>query len=251
MADTLSKPPATAPDRSPVDMAARVRLGASPQTAPELLLALAADPAVTVRAAVAMNAAAPCKVDQLLARDADERVRTLLARKLGSLIPSLPAEERDRLQGQALATLTQLVADEAVRVRSAIADAVKEMPDAPRDLILKLAYDSAMTVCDPVIRLSPLLTAEDLLALLSARPSTATATAVASRPGLSETIADAVAATSDTGAITALLANSSAAIREATQVGQRPVSSNRVVVQPHATHSSRIAVSVRGRPNVL
>ena len=197
-------------------MAARVRLGASPETAPDLLLALAADPAVTVRAAVAMNAAAPRKVDQLLAQDADERVRTLLARKLASLIPSLPAEERDKLQTLALATLTQLVTDEAVRVRSAIADAVKEMPDAPRELILKLAYDSAMTVCDPVIRLSPLLTAEDLLALLSARPSPATATAVASRPGLSETIADAVAATSDTGAITALLSNSSAAIREAT-----------------------------------
>jgi uncharacterized protein (DUF2336 family) len=205
-----------APDGMQADEATRVRLGAATDTAPDLLAALAADPVVTVRAAVALNPAAPARADRLLAGDGDERVRTLLARKLGTLLPSLPATDRNRLQQHALQVLGTLVEDEAVRVRAAIADVVKEMPQAPRDLILRLAQDSAVPVSEPVIRLSPLLTTEDLLALLAAPPNSAAATAVAARTGLNETLSDAVAAIADATAISALLANHSAAIREAT-----------------------------------
>ncbi|MDE2197855.1 MAG: DUF2336 domain-containing protein [Rhodospirillales bacterium] len=198
------------------DIFARVRLGAHPATPADLLASLAADPAVTVRAAVAMNSAAPHQADRTLARDSDERVRTLLARKLASLIPSLPPRDRETLQGQALLMLVAMVEDEAERVRVAIADVVKDMPDAPHALILRLARDSAVLVCEPVIRLSPLLTAEDLMGLIASPASPVTATAVARRPGLSEALSDAIAATADTAAIGALLANASAAIREAT-----------------------------------
>lgn len=198
--------------------AARVRLGAAPDTAPDVLRTLARDPSVTVRAAVAMNPAAG-EADHLLVHDNDERVRTLLARKLASLVPSLAAAERDTLRGQVLASLERLVSDEAVRVRETIADVVKDMPEAPRSLVLQLARDAATEVHDPVIRLSPLLTTDDLLALLAAAPeagATSIAASVAARPGLAEQVADAVAATSNTRAIAALLANSTAAIREAT-----------------------------------
>ena len=213
-------PPAAAPPvaaaMAHVDEAARVRIGSSPQTDPTVLLSLAHDPSVTVRAAVALNRATPAHVDQLLARDTDERVRTLLARKLANLIPSLPEAQRDQIQSAALETLIQLVADEAERVRSAITEVVKDMPGAPRELILRLAQDSAVSVCDPVIRLSPILTAEDLMSLLANRPSPFTATAVARRPNLAEIVTDAIAATNDTEAVTALLHNQSASIREAT-----------------------------------
>jgi uncharacterized protein (DUF2336 family) len=101
-------------------------------------------------------------------------------------------------------------------VRAAIAEVVKEMPDAPKDLILRLSRDSAVPVYEPVIRLSPLLATEDLLALLDQPPAAGTATAVARRAGLNETVSDVIALGSDTEAITALLANASAAIREAT-----------------------------------
>jgi uncharacterized protein (DUF2336 family) len=101
-------------------------------------------------------------------------------------------------------------------VRAALADAVKEMPHAPRDLILALAHDAALPVCDPVIRLSPLLAEADLLALLACRPAAGVAASVAARAGLGEAVADAVAASADSAAIRALLANPSAAIREAT-----------------------------------
>jgi uncharacterized protein (DUF2336 family) len=196
--------------------AARVRLGAAADTAPETLGVLAADPAVTVRAAVAMNPAAPERAHRLLVADADERVRTLLARKLAALVPRLPLNERNALAARTLAILTKLVEDEAVRVRAAIADVVKEMHDAPRELILRLARDSALPVCEPVIRLSPLLAAEDLLSLLADMPAPGVATAIASRRGLPSSVSDRVATGADSEAIEALLGNGSAAIREAT-----------------------------------
>lgn len=199
-----------------MEEAARVRLGAAADTAPDVLRELARDSSVTVRAAVAMNLAAPEHVDQLLAADQDERVRTLLGRKLASLIPNISASQRSELEERALATLAMLVEDEAVRVRAAIADVVKQMPAAPRDLILRLAHDSALPVCEPVIRLSPLLTAEDLLALLAEPPSEHAATAIASRPGLPMSVSDAIAASADSKLIAVLLSNRSAAIREAT-----------------------------------
>lgn len=198
------------------DQAKRVRLAAAPGTAPEMLLGLATDPVVLVRAAVAINPSAPPPVDRLLAADPDARVRTLLARKLANLLPSLSSKQYEHLQEQVLATLSELVADEVVRVRAAIAEVVKGMPDAPHDLIMRLAQDGVVAVCDPVIRLSPLLTTDDLLGLIAAAPSPYTATAVANRPNLPEAVSDTIAAGTDADAIAALLANSSAAIREAT-----------------------------------
>ncbi len=175
---------------------------------------LAGDPAVMVRAALAMNPATPPRVNQVLARDADERIRALLARKLASLAPELSTGEQDHLQRRADDTLIALVEDEAVRVRSAIADVIKQMPDTPRGLVLRLARDSAVPVSEPVIRFSPLLTPEDLIALLNAPSSAATTIAVARRPHLNSTVADVIAAGEDNAAIRAMLENPSAQIRE-------------------------------------
>jgi uncharacterized protein (DUF2336 family) len=168
------------------------------------------------RIRVSAASAPPPEVDRVLATDADERVRVLLARKLAALSGTLLEPDRERLSRQARVMLAHLVEDEAERVRAAIADVVKQMPNAPRELILRLARDTAVTVSDPVIRLSPLLTAEDLLALLAAAPSPTTTLSVARRPDLNEALSDAIAATADTAAIRALLANPSAAIRETT-----------------------------------
>ena len=200
----------------PPDECARVRLAAAPATEDHVLMALARDEAVTVRASVALNQAAPHGANALLARDVDERVRTLLARKLALLLPAMAATGRARIGERVIDMLEQLVADEAVRVRAAIAEAVKDMPSAPRDLVLRLAADTALPVAEPVLRLSPILTQSDLLALLAAPPCPATAIAIARRPDLPETVADRIAAMADSEAVEALLANPTAAIREAT-----------------------------------
>lgn len=193
----------------------RVRLAANPGTPEHLLHRLALDPAVTVRAAVAIRAEAPA-LHAVLSGDGDERVRALLAAKVAHLLPGLTRPEQAGAAQGIQATLAAMLEDEAVRVRAAIAEVVKAMPSAPRELILRLASDPVLAVCDPVIRLSPVLTDGDLLALLAAAPHPGAAQAVAARAGLSATVADAVAAQADSAAVRALLLNHSAAVREAT-----------------------------------
>jgi uncharacterized protein (DUF2336 family) len=196
--------------------ATRVRLSAQSDTAPEVLNALATDASVTVRASLALNPATPAETNAVLAGDADERVRALLARKLGLLLPALSASAQERLRRQTLDTLTALAEDETVRVRIAIADAVKDLPDAPRDIILRLAHDAEVMVCEPVIRFSPLLTSDDLVSLVAAAPSSGTAVAVARRPAIDAAVSDALASGGTDDAVLALLMNGSAQIREAT-----------------------------------
>ena len=196
--------------------AARVRLGASTTGSAEALERLASDPSATVRATLALNPAAPAAVNAMLAKDTDERIRVLLARKLASLMPGLTGEARMSLREQAYETLTTLVADEAVRVRAAIAAELKALPNAPRALILRLAQDAAIMVAEPVILFSPLLTTQDLVALVTNAPSEATALAVARRPDVDETVCDVIAETASNTVIHALLSNQSAQIREAT-----------------------------------
>lgn len=201
---------------STADEAVRVRLGAGTATKADVLIDLADDPLITVRAALALNTTAPAPANDKLASDPDERVRILLARKLATLVPGLSAVDQTRLYQETWETLKALTVDEAVRVRAVIAEAVKELPDAPRDLIRRLAQDTDSSVCDPVIQLSPLLTTEDLVALVAMAPAAGTVLAVARRADLEPAVSDAIAATADAAAIHALLANSSAQIREMT-----------------------------------
>jgi uncharacterized protein (DUF2336 family) len=205
------------------DEAERVRQAASQGASLSALQSLANDPAVTVRAAVAMNVAtnqaAGSSLFHLLARDPDDRVRALLGRRLSLLLPGLSVEDHAQLRDNAIATLMLLVNDEAERVRGAIADAVKDMPDMPRELIQRLARDISISVAEPVIRLSPVLTDQDLLALISSPPGPATVIAVARRPGLAAQVATAIAEGENVEAIGALLANRTAAIGERTLDG--------------------------------
>ncbi|MBV1799052.1 DUF2336 domain-containing protein [Siccirubricoccus sp. G192] len=196
--------------------AERVALACLPDAAPEILYFLAGAPEVMVRAAVAANVATPAQADRLLAADAEPRVRAVLGRKLAQLAPALAAAQQDRLRQLAWSTLCDLAADTAVMVRAVIAEELQAMPDAPRELILRLASDAAMEVAEPVIRFSPQLTEADLLALVAAPPVPETVAAVARRPRLSEALSDAIVAAADPGIVGLLLENPSAAIREST-----------------------------------
>jgi uncharacterized protein (DUF2336 family) len=200
----------------PSDEATRVRQGASISTSPDVLRALATDPSVTVRASLALNPALPDHVSAMLARDTDARVRKILSRKLSTLTPALVGDDRERMQRDAVANLTAMVADAALRVRTNLAEAVKDLPDGPRDIVLRLAHDPAVMVCEPVIRCSPMLTQEDLVTLIATRPPPSTIIAVARRRRIDETVSDAIVDSADSAAITALLANPTAQIREAT-----------------------------------
>jgi hypothetical protein len=196
--------------------ALRVRQGASPKTPPAILWALARDPSVTVRISVALNPALPPQVDAILAEDTDARVRTILSRKLLSLAPTLSEQARRQVQDDAVAKLTAMVTDAGLRVRISVAEAVRDLPNGPREIVLRLAHDPAVMVCEPVIRFSPMLTQEDLVTLIASEPLPTTVIAVARRPGIGPAVSDAVVGTSINAAIGALLANPTAQIREAT-----------------------------------
>ena len=140
----------------------------------------------------------------------------ILHRRLAKLTPGLGGEARQRMQRDAVANLTAMVADAALRVRINLADAVKHLPDGPRDIVLRLAHDPVVMVCEPVIRFSPLLTQEDLVILISTSPPPTTIMAVANRPEIGEAVSDAIVGSSDSAAICALLANATAQIRETT-----------------------------------
>lgn len=200
----------------PMNEAARVRQSADTATCQDVFNELVRDPSVTVRATLALNPAAPGEVNAILASDRDERVRALLGRKLAALTPNLTDVAHSHLRQETMDTLTALVADEAERVRASIAEAVKHMADAPRDIILRLARDPVVMVCEPVIRFSPVLTSHDLVGLIVAAPSPATVVAAARRPKIDAAVSDAIVKAANSEAIEALLGNASAQIREST-----------------------------------
>jgi hypothetical protein len=199
-----------------VNEVTRVRQGACETTSPDILYQLACDPSVTVRASLALNPALPDEVTAILKADTDIRVRTILSRRLAALTPALPDETRQQVQKDAVAALTAMVAEAALRVRGSISEAVRDMPDGPREIILRLAHDPAIMVCEPVILFSPMLTQEDLVVLIASGPPPTTVQAVANRPRIGTAVSDAIVGSADPAAICALLRNHTAQIREAT-----------------------------------
>lgn len=112
-------------------------------------------------------------------------IRVALAGKLGPRAAEAVGgtRRRDRLWQEAL---RRLAADGEVRVRATPADALADLPDAPRDLVLLLARDPVLEVCEPVIRLPRALREDDLLALIEDPPGPFTRPAIAGRPELGE-----------------------------------------------------------------
>jgi uncharacterized protein (DUF2336 family) len=192
----------------------RRRVAAHTGLRPELLYFLAQDADPTVRAAVAANAATPVQADVLLARDGDDEVRQDLARKIALLAPGLTAQEQDRLRRMTYEVLEILVRDQVTRVRQIIAEALKDVADAPPEIIQRLARDCEIVVAGPVLQFSPLLSESDLLDIIGKAPIAGAREAVARRRAVPAPVGEAIGGSDDIAAITALLDNPSAQIRE-------------------------------------
>lgn len=198
------------------DEATRVRLAARASTPASLLHELASDPSPTVRAAVAMNPATAPEANHKLLADDDERVRILLGGKLATLLPGLARAGHEAALAHVRGLLEALADDVAARVRTAMAHTLTAMPDAPRAVMLRLARDPLYLVSDPVLRLCPLLTEQDLLTLLATPPHDRVGHSIAARENLGPDIADHIAAHAHHDAVRVLLQNRSATIKEAT-----------------------------------
>jgi uncharacterized protein (DUF2336 family) len=142
--------------------------------------------------------------------------REILAAKLCRLLDNLAPEGRDRAARAALRTLEQLAIDQAVRVRTALASAIKDVACAPPTVINTLARDVERSVAEPILRYCAQLTDPDLLAIVAARGETWALSAVAARRRLSGLVSDALTERKDAVATGVLLDNEGAIIPEPT-----------------------------------
>lgn len=158
----------------------------------------------------------PCAQPVIAAGDADEPVRTLLAVKLCRLLPHLSEDRRDQVRVQTLQALEALARDQALRVREALAGAIKDVACAPPTVCLKLAYDVEQSVAEPILRCCMTLTDADLRAFISSKPKPWALAAIACRPRVSAPVAVAIHHTSDRYATGLLIDNTGAEIPEPT-----------------------------------
>lgn len=198
------------------DPQVRRELAGRPDVVPEILYYLAEDPDPRVRRAIIANSATPPLAHLLLANDCDEDVRCDLAAKIARLAPELTEHEQDRVKRAAVQALDRLARDAIPRVRQILSEALKDIADAPAEVIGKLARDVEVAVAAPVLEFSPVLTDEDLLEIIASSPVSAKLSAISRRRRVTEAVADAVAETEDVAAICTLLGNGSAQIREET-----------------------------------
>jgi uncharacterized protein (DUF2336 family) len=200
----------TGSDRARADLAQRLDLR------PEVLYFLAEDPSTEVRRRIAANAKTPRQADLILARDADEAVRAELAAKVAKLTALEGRGAQEKAQRFVEETLELLARDQATRVRQILAEALKSVAGAPPQVIQRLARDAEDVVACPVLEFSPLLSDEDLLEIIASSGVSSRLCAISRRSNLGETISDAIVQRDDRQAVSELLANGSAQIREET-----------------------------------
>ena len=198
------------------DAVERLKLATRADTQPEILYYLAIDQAEEVRRAIADNEATPAQAHLLLANDESEEVRRRLAAKVARLLPDMPDDEASKARELAIQTLELLAQDELARIRATLSEALKASENVPHHLIKQLALDVELIVSAPVLQFSPLLSDDDLREIVASSAQSGALSAIARRVGLSEGVSGVIAATRDVSAVTALLANGSAQIREET-----------------------------------
>ncbi len=196
------------------DPAVRAALAERKDLSPELLYFLAEDTSADVRRAVAVNESAPRQTDVLLAHDDDEDVRSSLAQKIAQVAPGLSQEASEKVRIQTHQALEMLANDQISKVRAILSEALKDVVDAPPDIIKRLANDIEIEVSGPVLEFSPVLTEQDLVEIIESGPAVGGVAAIARREGVTESLADAIIQTDDVEGIADLLGNNSAQIRE-------------------------------------
>lgn len=201
------------------DQEVRADLAERQDLQPEILYFLAEDDSAKVRCRIAANLKTPRQADLILARDDNEAVRHHLANKIEDLLPELDADAQAQAHDYLVEVIEALAQDQATRVRQIVAETLKDVASAPNHVIQRLARDAEEVVACPVLEFSPLLSDQDLLEIIDGGSASGKLSAISRRQGVGELVTDAIVATEDEGAITALLKNGGAQIREDTLDG--------------------------------
>ncbi len=196
------------------DVSVRLDLARRRDLRPEILYFLAEDPSAEVRRQIASNSQTPLQADLILARDSDETVRIDLVSKISALKPELDSDQREKAERYIAEVLEVLAQDQTTRVRQLLADTLKDVSDAPGAVIRRLAVDVEDVVANPILQFSPILSDEDLLEIIDGGCASGRLSAISRRQGLGEAVTDAIVTRDDRDAVTALLENKSALIRE-------------------------------------
>lgn len=202
------------------DAKVREDLARHPDTPPEVLFFLADDDAPEVRRAVASNEKTPRQADLVLTRDKDDPTRCELAEKVAKLTPGFDSDRQSTVYRLTVQVLEVLAEDQLLRVRKILAEALKDVANAPHSVIRQLAQDRELEVAGPVLELSPVLSDKDLLEIIASGPVQGALTAISRRGSLTGDVSDALVGAGMAGhefdAIASLLSNPSAQIREET-----------------------------------
>ncbi len=210
---------------------------------PEILYYLASDESPAVRREVAKNPGTPVQANRILVEDHDDQARYELARKIARLLPDLDLESKAKVYEETLEILEILAQDQLPRVRAIIAEELKYEHNVPKRIILKLAHDLDTTVSAPILEYSPLLSDLDLKEIISTSTAKLALSAIARRKNIGTAVTDALVSSLDIPAISHLLANPDAKIRDETMdliVGQAEK-----VVDLHEPLCSRPNLSMR------
>ncbi|HAU29047.1 MAG TPA: hypothetical protein DCW68_02935 [Rhodospirillaceae bacterium] len=195
---------------------ARETLAARPDVCPEFLYLLATDSREEVRQRIAQNSKTPRQADVLLSHDHATEVRATLAGKISHLVPDLSPDNLNEIDHLTMQVLDTLARDEAVRVRRVLSEELAHLDFAPADIINRLARDVEIEVAQPILETSRVLRDEDLLDIIQSGPIGGALESIARRQRLDEDISDCIAKSQNESAISCLLANQSAQIREET-----------------------------------
>lgn len=224
------------------------QLAARKDARPEVLYFLAEDQSASVRMAIAANSSTPIQADEILKTDVDENVRAELARKIARLVPDMKSSEQAVLRDKSIGVLEALAKDQLPKVRAMVAEEIKGSSDVPKALVDRLARDIEDIVCGPILQYSPLLNDDDLREIIAAGTSTKALEAIASREMVSEEVSADVAGTLDVPAVSALLTNPNAQIREETL--DRIISQAESVEDLHKPLSLRPQLSIRAMKRI-
>lgn len=195
----------------------RLALAKNKGTHQEILYYLAEkDPDPKVRKAVAENNSTPIHATPLLARDSDVDVRLALAGRLVDLLPDLSHDKHSQLYAFAVQALGTLALDEVLKIRMALASALKDHADTPPKVAGDLARDIERQVSEPILRFCAALADDDLIDILRNHPANWAIQAVAGREKVSAPLSTAVIQTNDVVAGEILLKNEGAVITKET-----------------------------------
>lgn len=198
------------------DPSVRAKLASNKNLPPELLYFLAEDENADVRLQVANNDAAPDLTHAILANDEAEGVRSHLAVKIARSLERPQTSAHQKTHQMSQDALARLAEDQIIAVRRALADAIKDVPGAPIDIILKMAGDPEAQVSGPILEHSPVLSEDELIRIIESPRAEGALNFISKRKDVNQSVSDAIVATDDVSAIGDLLANKSAQIKEAT-----------------------------------